>query len=402
MPQTSHGHIPIYTLIILVSFASVAAVLFTPGLPALQQQFHLNTTQIQSTVSLFLLGYTIGPLIYGPLANRHGRKNMLYCGITIAFIASLFCALSSYLASFKLFLLARFISAIGASAGLTLTFTIVNDVFTDIDYRRTIIAYVTLAFAIMPGLAVSVGGLLVEYLGWQSCFYAFMIYCLGVAFLVSRLPETKPQQLQTVTLKRMLSQYYHVGRDSKLWLYSIMWGSTTGIIYTFSAIAPLISHDNLHLSADLFGFYNLMVFAGLAIGNILSAKLAPLYSSRKVIASGTIVAMSGAFILLLLTINHALTAVYFFLATTWMFIGLPAVFSNASALATARADDKATASSLMNSVDLLIAISVVSLMGLVKNHIALMMSALFLMMLLIVVMLFFLTRTKKLNAMNID
>ena len=158
MPQTSHGHIPIYTLIILVSFASVAAVLFTPGLPVLQREFQLDTAQTQLTISLFLLGYTIGPLIYGPLANRHGRKNMLYCGISIAFVASLFCAISSYSASFNLFLLARFMSAIGASAGLTLTFTIVNDVFTDIDYRRTMIAYVTLAFAIMPGLAVFVGG----------------------------------------------------------------------------------------------------------------------------------------------------------------------------------------------------------------------------------------------------
>lgn len=380
--------IPLYTLIILVSFASVAAVLFTPGLPQLQSQFHVSTASTQLTVSLFLLGYTIGPLIYGPLANRHGRKNMLYIGISIAFISALFCAIAPYIGGFTLFLAARFMLAIGASAGLNLTFTIISDVFTDIEERRKMIAYTTLAFAIMPGLAVSAGGLLVANWGWQSCFYVYMLYCLFVAFLVSHLPETKPAHCVDVTLKKMWSQYCLVARDSKLWLYSLIWGCTTGVIYTFSALAPIITHDTLHLSPDVFGIYNLWVFMGLAIGNIVAAQLASYFSPRKVMAAGIVVALIGMFFLLLSTMSGSLTVEHFFLWTTLSFLGMPAIFCNASALATAQCSDKATASSLMNSIDLCAAIIVMSLMGLVTHYMAAMMSGLFVAMLIIVSMLF--------------
>jgi DHA1 family bicyclomycin/chloramphenicol resistance-like MFS transporter len=380
--------IPLYTLIILVSFASVAAVLFTPGLPQLQQQFQISTAHTQLTVSLFLLGYTIGPLIYGPLANRHGRKNMLYLGISIAFISSLFCAIAAHIGGFTPFLIARFMLAIGASAGLTLTFTIISDVFTDTEQRRKMIAYTTLAFAIMPGLAVSAGGLLVANWGWQSCFYVYMLYCVFVAFLVSRLPETKPMHFVDVTLKKMWSQYCLIARDRKLWLYSLIWGSTTGVIYTFSAVAPIITHDTLHLPPDIFGIYNLWVFMGLAIGNILAAQLAAHFSPRKVMAAGIVVALSGALFLLLSTMSGNLTVEHFFLWTTLSFLGMPAIFCNASALATAQCSDKATASSLMNSVDLCVAIIVLSLMGLFTAHMAAMMSGLFVVMLITVVLLF--------------
>lgn len=387
-PKQMQISIPLYTLIILVSFASVAAVLFTPGLPQLQQQFQIRTAQSQLTVSLFLLGYTIGPLIYGPLANRHGRKNMLYLGISIAFISSLVCALAAHIGGFTLFLMARFMLAIGASAGLTLTFTIISDVFADIEERRKMIAYTTLAFAIMPGLAVSAGGLLVANWGWQSCFYVYMLYCVFVAFLVSRLPETKPVHFVAITLKEMLFQYGVVVRNSKLWLYSLIWGSTTGVIYTFSAVAPIITYDTLHLSPDVFGIYNLWVFMGLAIGNILAAKLASYFSPRKVMTAGIIVALSGAVLLWLSTMKSNLSVEHFFLWTTLSFLGMPAIFCNASALATARCSDKATASSLMNSIDLCAAIIVLSLMGLLTNHIAAMMSSLFVVMLIIVIGLF--------------
>ncbi|MCD6045274.1 MAG: hypothetical protein K0R48_437, partial [Gammaproteobacteria bacterium] len=361
---------------------------FTPGLPHLQRQFHISAASTQLTVSLFLLGYTIGPLIYGPLANRHGRKNMLYVGISIAFVSSLLCAIASHIGGFVIFLVARFMLAIGASAGLTLTFTIISDVCTDTEQRRKMIAYTTLAFAIMPGLAVSVGGLLVASWGWQSCFYVYMLYCLLVAFLVSRLPETKPLHFVDITLKKMWVQYCLVARDSKLWLYSLIWGSTTGVIYTFSAIAPIISHDSLHIPPDVFGVYNLWVFMGLAIGNILAAKLAMYFSARKVMAAGIVVALSGALFLLLSTMSGNLTAAHFFLWTTLSFLGMPAIFCNASALATAQCEDKATASSLMNSVDLCMAIIVLSVMGLVTVHMAEMMSGLFVGMLIIVLLLF--------------
>ncbi len=386
--------IPLYTLIILVSFASVASVLFTPGLPQLQHQFQISTASTQLTVSLFLLGYTIGPLIYAPLANRYGRKNTLYAGISVAFISSLLCALAPFIGGFTVFLVARFLSALGASAGLTIAFTLISDVFTDRQERGRVIAYSTLAFAIMPGLAIYVGGLLVSYWNWPSCFYFYMIYCALVAFLVSRLPETKPMHTEAVSLKKMLCDYYQVARSGKLWIYSIIWGITTGIIFTFSAIAPIVGAKLFNLSADAFGTYSLCVFTGLAVGNILSAKLVTWFSLRKIIIAGIIVSLSSAILLFLTTLSGHLSVVSLFLWTTLLFLGLPAIFCNALALATEQSSDTAIASSLITSIDLLVAIIVLSLMGLMIYSLAATMSGLFVVMMITIALLFYWVRRR--------
>lgn len=62
------------TLLLLISFASVNAVLFTSALPNITAFFGITEHAAQQTITSFLVGYTIGQLIYGPIANRYGRK----------------------------------------------------------------------------------------------------------------------------------------------------------------------------------------------------------------------------------------------------------------------------------------------------------------------------------------
>src|SRR6202795_1670991 len=77
----------IVTLIIMSSFASMGAVIFTPALPEIAQYFQISQGHSQLTITLFLLGYAIGQLIYGPLSNRLGRKPAFYnCYLLFYFI----------------------------------------------------------------------------------------------------------------------------------------------------------------------------------------------------------------------------------------------------------------------------------------------------------------------------
>src|SRR5580700_3998703 len=89
LKMQSNRHLPFFTLLLMISFASVNAVLFTPALPAIAHFFMLSNDQAQLTVSWFLVGYALGQLIYGPLANRFGRKPALYAGISLQIVSSL-------------------------------------------------------------------------------------------------------------------------------------------------------------------------------------------------------------------------------------------------------------------------------------------------------------------------
>jgi DHA1 family bicyclomycin/chloramphenicol resistance-like MFS transporter len=151
-----------FTLLLLISFASVNAVLFTPALPNIANFFLISSAKAQQTITWFLIGYTLGQLVYGPIANRFGRKPALYVGISLQIISSLLCACAGPLNVFSLLVLGRFMSALGAGVGLKMTFTIVSECYEPkIASQKT--AYLMLAFAITPGLGIALGGILNTY-----------------------------------------------------------------------------------------------------------------------------------------------------------------------------------------------------------------------------------------------
>jgi DHA1 family bicyclomycin/chloramphenicol resistance-like MFS transporter len=158
--------LPFATLLLLISFASVNAVLFTPALPTIAHYFGVAEDTAQQTITLFLIGYALGQLIYGPLANRFGRKPALYIGITLQILSSLLCVLAGVLNEFWLLVLGRFLLALGSAVGLKMTFTLVNESYEPKVASRKM-SYLMLAFAITPGIGVAVGGRRhAEYLLW--------------------------------------------------------------------------------------------------------------------------------------------------------------------------------------------------------------------------------------------
>ncbi len=97
--------LPFFTLILLISFAAVNTVLFTPALPNITEFLGISKSQAQLTISLFLVGYAFGQLIYDPVANRYGRKPALYGGIITQILSSFLCVIAgkmqSYVCSYR-------------------------------------------------------------------------------------------------------------------------------------------------------------------------------------------------------------------------------------------------------------------------------------------------------------
>src|SRR5690349_18525902 len=102
------------TLLLMISFASVNAVLFTPALPAIADFYAISDSEAQLTITLFLIGYAVGQLIYGPIANRFGRKPALYAGIILQIISSLLCVFAGIIHVYSILVLGRLFLALGS------------------------------------------------------------------------------------------------------------------------------------------------------------------------------------------------------------------------------------------------------------------------------------------------
>src|SRR3990167_6774948 len=263
----------IFSLMILSAFASMGAILMMPALPDIAAHFHIHTSTAQLAVTYFLLGYAIGQLLYGPLANRFGRKYAIYIGIVIATLGSIFSIVSAPLGSFHLLVLGRFLEAVGSSAGLSVSVAMINDFYFENDARR-ILGLLMLAFAIIPGVAIAVGGALVQFLHWQSCFYFLLLYGLILIYPTVRLPETNvTPDVHALKYKNIFSNYGKHLKIKKLIGFSIVMGFSGACIYVFGAEGPFIRIHLLGIKPAVYGILALLPYIGTLLGSIIVTKL---------------------------------------------------------------------------------------------------------------------------------
>ena len=89
------------TFALTVLLAALSAIgplttdMYLPSLPDIARLLGASTAQAQLTISSYLIGFAVGQIFYGPLADRHGRKPVLMGAMALYCAASLACALST-------------------------------------------------------------------------------------------------------------------------------------------------------------------------------------------------------------------------------------------------------------------------------------------------------------------
>ena len=286
-----------YILFMLVSFAAVGAVIFSPALPALARFFHVSVPHSQLTVMFYLFGYAFGELPYGPIANRFGRRKAIHIGSSIAVLGCVICLLAGYLHFFILLLIGLFITALGAAVGLGSTLAMIADCYQG-EQQAALDARMFMSFALMPAVAVVVGGFLVHYLNWQSCFYVFALYAVLVFLLSTRLPHTSiTHDQQAFKLNHIVAAYKESLTNMPFLSAAIIVAVTTSFVYFYVAQAPLIGMTMIDLRSHEYGLLSLIPYSGLLIGAVASRKLTQYFGIIATIWFGFTIALLAALIM---------------------------------------------------------------------------------------------------------
>jgi MFS family permease len=331
-------------LILLVSLASVAGVLFTPALPSLTKEFGIPQATAQWSMTIFLFAYCLGQLPYGPLSNRFGRKKALFIGLDIALAGSLLCLFSN---SFWLFCIGRFLQAIGAAAGLKVVFTMIADQHQSADATKTF-SYVMMAFAVMPGIGVAIGGYLTVYFGWKGCFAFLALYTLVLSFLVRLLPETaKSLHKDALQMDKIVHGLRRQFKDPFLIWHSLLMGLGTSIIYIFATVAPYLGIVEMGLTPDAYGLWALLPPLGISIGLFFTARLSYQITPRVGMLSGILLSFVGVIVLAALFNVKWIVPATLFLPMVLIQTGFGLSFTFATSKALSEATDKSNASAVM-------------------------------------------------------
>lgn len=340
------------TLLMMISFAAVNAVLFTPALPNIAHFFAIRNSVAQQTMTWYLVGYALGQLVYGPIANRYGRKPALYSGLSLQIVSSLLCVFSGIGHEYLLLVLGRFFMALGSGVGLKMTFTLVHENYeTKIANQK--ITYLALAFAVTPALGVALGGILNAYYGWMSCFYACAVYGIILLFLVTRLPEMQTAlDFNALKIKHMMHGYASQFKNIQLVMGALLMGGVTSFTYVFAAVAPFVAIDLHGMNSAHYGVANLLPTIGLVSGSLFSAQFTKKYSLKRGILLGILVTGFSAILMMVAILLQLSPVMALFVPMMFSYFGLSLIYASASTVAMSNTSDKSHGSSVMSFINM--------------------------------------------------
>jgi len=148
----------------LVAIGPLSTDMYLPAFPALMKAFDADISQVQYTLSTFLVGFALAQLFYGPLSDRFGRKPVLIGGMLLFIFSSIAIAFAGTIETLAWL---RLLQAVGGSVGPVLGRAIVRDIHGPTEAARQF-AFISTAMALAPAVAPILGGYLTIWFGWAS------------------------------------------------------------------------------------------------------------------------------------------------------------------------------------------------------------------------------------------
>ncbi len=182
----------------------LATDMYLPAFAAMQQDLNTSAASVSASLSLFLAGFALGQLFWGPLSDRYGRKLVLLSGLAIFAIG---CLGMLWVRDANLMLALRFIQALGVCAAAVTWQAMVTDYYPAQRTNRIFAAIMPLV-GLSPALAPLLGSWLLVHFEWQAIFAVLFAITLLLMLPALRLkPANKPvasaqQKLTFLTLLR--------------------------------------------------------------------------------------------------------------------------------------------------------------------------------------------------------
>jgi len=153
-------------LSLLMGFASISTDLYLPAMPEMSRSLHSNPGLVELTISGYLIGFSLGQLLWGPISDRYGRRPSIGVGLVLFVIGSAGCALSG---SVLTIIGWRVVQAIGACASVALSRAMVRDLYEG-NRAAQMLSTVIAVMAIAPLVGPLVGGQILALAGWRAIF----------------------------------------------------------------------------------------------------------------------------------------------------------------------------------------------------------------------------------------
>jgi DHA1 family bicyclomycin/chloramphenicol resistance-like MFS transporter len=311
----------------IVAITPLAVDMYLPAMLTIATELGTSMENVQMSLSLYLAGYALGMLIFGPLADQYPRRNLARFGLLGFGTCS---ALLSLTTNIETFWVLRALQAFTGAAATVVVPGIVRYVYQE--HTAKGMSYVSMIMLVAPLLAPSIGALLMVKWHWTAIFWSLALYALlaliWTHFKLINIPLT-PSSKSGLSL--FIDNYKLVLGERKA-----RWDILTSMLVSFGFFCfltsvPFVYLEYFNVSEQLFGVLFAVNVVALSIGNFINTRLVTKLGSRKMLYLSLGLGLMSA--LCLVSVNLLGFGLYFtvfFVAPLMM--SLAVIASNADSL----------------------------------------------------------------------
>lgn len=272
-PVTAPSRSFFYTVAVaLFVYGWVSVNIYLPVLPQLEKVLEIGRSTASLTVTVFLIGFSVTQLVWGPLSDRFGRKPVLLCGLAISVTGAV---LTAFANSIEFFMAARILESVGIGVAPVLARSVLTDSL-DRDHVSTAMAYTAVVVALVPAVAPIIGGYLNLLWSWRSIF--FFVAAYGAVLVMTcalRLPETIRSRNPGLKAAAVLGEYREMLSHREYLGYIGSYAIAFGTLIGYYAAAPYVFVRALGYTPHEYGYLLLVNVGFYVLGAYVARILVP-------------------------------------------------------------------------------------------------------------------------------
>lgn len=278
----------------LMGFASISTDFYLPAMPEMARALSTDAGNVDYTISGFLVGFSLGQLVWGAVSDKYGRRIPVAIGLVLFIIGSAGCAISQ---TIEAMIFWRVLQALGACAGVVLSRAMVRDLYEG-PRAAQMLSTLIAVMAIAPLLGPIIGGQVAALLGWRAIFWVLVIVGILTLAALFTLPETLPPQLRrTEPLSGAFGRYAMLLMERRMLGYAGVGAFFYGGMYAYIAGTPFAFITYHGVPPQYYGLLFGSGIIGIVITNLINARLVHRFGMLRILCVGVGVAMLAALVL---------------------------------------------------------------------------------------------------------
>ncbi|MCS5715527.1 multidrug effflux MFS transporter [Herbiconiux sp. CPCC 205716] len=277
-PRMPSRRVLVAILLGVIPLSQAPIDIYTPAIPTMITELGTTSTLVQNTVTVYVLGMSLGLIPVGVIADAKGRRPTLLVCLALLLVTSVGIAFTTDIA---VLLVLRFLQGVGGCACMVLVYAVAADT-TRGAKLTSLSGLLGASWGLAPVIAPAIGGFLVDAVSWRGIFVLVAVLA-GIALLVVWLvlPETlDPADAQPIVPKTIARVLGGTLRQKIFLGLTLAFAVFASAQLLFGIVAPLLYEKVLGLTPFQYGAIALVIGAANLGGELATGAFATRISPR--------------------------------------------------------------------------------------------------------------------------